>query len=113
MHEVTFALLPDEESETFEQSSALIRAPQGYRALLIGPGLGQSALIREVMLQVLEHLRSQPDSQRPRLLVDADGLNNLSALERWWTLLPPGRDYSPSGRNGRLCGGLKVSGRRD
>jgi len=111
MHGVTFALLPGEETETFEQSSALIKHLEGYRVLLMGPGLGQSAHIREVMLQVLEHLRSLPDSQRPRLLIDADGLNNLSALERWWTLLPSGTVITPHpGEMGRLCGGLKVSG---
>ena len=111
MHEVTFALLPGEQSESFEQSSALIKHLEGYRALLMGPGLGQSPHTREVMLQILEHLRSQPDSQRPRLLVDADGLNNLSAMERWWTLLPSGTVITPHpGEMGRLCGGLKVSG---
>ncbi len=111
MHEVTFALLPDEEAESFEQSSALTKQLEGYRVLLMGPGLGQSAHTREVMLQVLEHLRSLPDAQRPHLLIDADGLNNLSALERWWTLLPPGTVITPHpGEMGRLCGGLKVSG---
>ncbi len=111
MHEVTFALLPGEESESFEQSSALIKQLEGYRALLMGPGLGQSAHTREVMLQILEHLRSQPASQRPHLLIDADGLNNLSAMERWWTLLPSGTVITPHpGEMGRLCGGLKVSG---
>ncbi len=111
MHEVTFALLPGEQGESFEQSSALIKHLEGYSSLLMGPGLGQSAHTREVMLQVLEHLRSQPDSERPHLLVDADGLNNLSAMERWWTLLPSGTVITPHpGEMGRLCGGLKVSG---
>src|SRR5579859_3624875 len=111
LHEVTFALLPGEETESFEQSSALIKHLEGYRVLLVGPGLGQSAHRREVMLQTLEHLRSLPDAQRPRLLIDADGLNNLSALERWWTLLPSGTVITPHpGEMGRLCGGLKVSG---
>ena len=111
MHEVTFALLPDEEVESFQQSSALIDYLEGYRVLLIGPGLGQSAHTREVMLQILEHLRSLPDQRRPHLVVDADGLNNLSALERWWTLLPAGTVLTPHpGEMGRLCGGLKVSG---
>jgi len=111
MHEITFALLPDEEVESFQQSSALIDYLEGYRVLLIGPGLGQSAHTREVMLQILEHLRSLPDQRRPHLVVDADGLNNLSALERWWTLLPAGTVLTPHpGEMGRLCGGLKVSG---
>jgi NAD(P)H-hydrate epimerase len=73
--------------------------------------LGQSAYIREVILEVLEALRNMPDEDRPHLLVDADGLNNLSALERWWTLLPEGTVITPHpGEMGRLCHGLKVSG---
>jgi ADP-dependent NAD(P)H-hydrate dehydratase / NAD(P)H-hydrate epimerase len=110
-HEATFVLLPDENAETFERSSALMDHLEGYRSLLIGPGLGQSSSIREVILQVLEQLRAMPDEQRPHLVIDADGLNNLSALERWWTLLPSGTVITPHpGEMGRLCNGLTVSG---
>src|SRR6266568_4526049 len=110
-HEATFVLLPDENAESFERSSELLDHLRGYRSLLIGPGLGQSASIREVILQILEQLRAMPDEQRPRLVIDADGLNNLSALERWWTLLPAGTVITPHpGEMGRLCNGLKVSG---
>ena len=110
-HEATFALLPNEEAESYERAKALITHLDGYRSLLIGPGLGQSANIREVILQILEHLRTLSEKERPRLVIDADGLNNLSALERWWTLLPPGTIITPHpGEMGRLCGGSKVSG---
>src|SRR6266704_2350431 len=110
-HEATFVLLPDENAESFERSSELLDHLGGYRSLLIGPGLGQSASIREVILQILEQLRAMPDEQRPRLVIDADGLNNLSALERWWTLLPADTVITPHpGEMGRLCNGLKVSG---
>src|SRR5205807_8902376 len=86
-----------------DRSKALIKHLEGYRSLLIGPGLGQSPNTREVILQVLEHLRSLPDDQRPSLVVDADGLNNLSALEHWWTLLPKGTVITPHpGEMGRL-----------
>ncbi len=111
LHEATFALLPEEDSGSFETAKTLIGHLEGYRSLLIGPGLGQSPHIREVILQVLEHLRAQPSEQRPHLVVDADGLNNLSALEHWWTLLPEGTVITPHpGEMGRLCGGIKVSG---
>jgi NAD(P)H-hydrate epimerase len=111
MHETTFALLPEQEAASFDQSKALISHLEGYRSLLIGPGLGQSPQTREVILQVLEYLRSQPEDQRPHLVVDADGLNNLSALEHWWTLLPTGTVITPHpGEMGRLIGGAKVSG---
>jgi ADP-dependent NAD(P)H-hydrate dehydratase / NAD(P)H-hydrate epimerase len=110
-HEATFALLPDEDVESFERAKTFTDHLSGYRALLIGPGLGQSPNTREVLLQVLEYLRNQPEQERPKLVVDADGLNNLSALEHWWTLLPTGTVITPHpGEMGRLCGGLKVSG---
>ena len=101
----------DEDAESFERSSTLLDHLGGYRSLLIGPGLGQSPSTREVILQILEQLRAMPDEQRPRLVIDADGLNNLSALERWWTLLPADTVITPHpGEMGRLCNGLKVSG---
>ena len=110
-HESTFALLPDEDVESFERAKTFTDHLSGYRSLLIGPGLGQSANTREVLLQVLEYLRNQPEEKRPKLVIDADGLNNLSALERWWTLLPAGTVITPHpGEMGRLCGGQKVSG---
>lgn len=110
-HEATFVLLPEEEAGSLERVTTLMDHLEGYRALLMGPGLGQSPYIREVILQVLEQLRAMPSEKRPQLVVDADGLNNLSALEHWWTLLPSGTVITPHpGEMGRLCGGLKVSG---
>ena len=110
-HEATFVLLPTEDAGSLERVTTLKNHLDGYRSLLIGPGLGQSPYIREVILELLEYLRSMPDEKRPQLIVDADGLNNLSALERWWTLLPEGTVITPHpGEMGRLCHGLKVSG---
>src|SRR5260370_33856581 len=52
-----------------------------------------------------------PDEKRPYLVIDADGLNNLSALESWWTLMPKNTVITPHpGEMGRLCKGVKVSG---
>ncbi len=110
-HEATFAILPSEDAQSFDRSKALCDSLDGYRSLLIGPGLGQSPNTREVILEVLEHLRSLPEEKRPHLVVDADGLNNLSQLEHWWTLLPKGTIITPHpGEMGRLSGGIKVSG---
>jgi hydroxyethylthiazole kinase-like uncharacterized protein yjeF len=110
-HEATFVLLPEEEKGSFELVTTLLKHLEGYKALLMGPGLGQSPYIREVILKLLEELRNMDAKKRPRLLVDADGLNNLSALEQWWTLLPEQTVITPHpGEMGRLCHGLKVSG---
>ncbi len=110
-HEATFVLLPEEDEGSFARASALMQHLEGYRALLVGPGLGQSPYTREVILELLENLRAMPDEKRPRLIVDADGLNNLSALENWWTLLPKGTVITPHpGEMGRLLHGTKVSG---
>lgn len=110
-HEATFALLPNEDAGSFSCVSTLMEQLAGYRVLLMGPGLGQSPYIREVILKLLEELRAMPAEKRPHLIVDADGLNNLSALEQWWTLLPEHTIITPHpGEMGRLCHGLKVSG---
>jgi len=110
-HEATFTLLPDEAAGSFACVNTLMEQLSGYRALLMGPGLGQSPYIREVILKLLEELRAMPVEKRPHLIVDADGLNNLSALEQWWTLLPEHTIITPHpGEMGRLCHGQKVSG---
>ncbi|HVB24461.1 MAG TPA: NAD(P)H-hydrate dehydratase [Ktedonobacteraceae bacterium] len=110
-HEATFVLLPEESAGSFELVKTLTDHLEGYKTLVMGPGLGQSPFIREVILKLLEDLRAMPDDKRPHLLIDADGLNNLSALERWWTLLPEGTVITPHpGEMGRLCNSLKVSG---
>ncbi len=110
-HEGTFLLLPEEATGSFERASSILKNLEGYRALLVGPGLGQSPYTREVILELLESLRAMPDEKRPQLVIDADGLNNLSALERWWEPLPRGTVITPHpGEMGRLCHGLKVSG---
>src|SRR5260370_9654265 len=77
-HEATFVLLPEEQAGSIERVETLIKHLEGYRALLVGPGLGQSPYTREVILQLLEHLRRLPDEQRPHLVVDAHGLHTLS-----------------------------------
>jgi NAD(P)H-hydrate epimerase len=50
-------------------------------------------------------------SERPSLIVDADGLNNLARLDTWWDRLPPASVITPHpGEMSRLLGGAAVSG---
>ena len=110
-HETTFLILPGEDEHSLKRVNLLLESLEGYRSLLLGPGMGQSSETREVILHILEHLRTLPAEKRPRLVIDADGLNNLSALENWWTFLPPETVITPHpGEMGRLCKGIKVSG---
>jgi ADP-dependent NAD(P)H-hydrate dehydratase / NAD(P)H-hydrate epimerase len=111
LSEATFALLPAAQASPEERAGALLRALGGYRALVMGPGLGQSEATKALLLGVLKGLRAMPDAERPRLVVDADGLNNLATLERWWELLPRESILTPHpGEMSRLCGGQQVSG---
>ncbi len=111
LSEVTFALLPDERAAPEERAAALLGALEGYRALVMGPGLGRSEATRAFLLKVLEGVRAMADAERPRLVIDADGLNNLSTLEHWWEHLPAESVLTPHpGEMRRLCGGQDVSG---
>ncbi len=111
LSEATFALLPGEEAAPEERASALLSALDGYRALVMGPGLGRSEAKQAFLLAVLAGVRQMPDEMRPRLVVDADGLNNLAQIERWWTLLPEQSILTPHpGEMNRLCPGQHVSG---
>ncbi len=78
---------------------------------MVGPGLGQSDATREFLLHVFDGVRALPETERPRLLVDADGLNNLSRVERWYERLPANTVLTPHpGEMARLRGGAHVSG---
>jgi len=80
--ESTFLTLPDPEGFlTAEASHPVLQAlAQGYSALLVGPGLGQSAYVRAFMRQLLPAL---PEGLRA-VVIDADGLNALAGSDAWW-----------------------------
>jgi NAD(P)H-hydrate epimerase len=83
----------------------------GYRAAVIGPGLGQSEQVRNFLEALFAGLRALPRERCPLLLVDADGLNNLAAIPTWWELLPGETVITPHpGEMARLRGGARVSG---
>jgi NAD(P)H-hydrate epimerase len=105
LSEATFALLPDASAPPRERAEALLHALKGYRALLLGPGLGQSEATQQMVLAVLDGLRALPAADRPQVILDADGLNNLAKLERWWERLPAESVLTPHpGEMSRLSG---------
>ncbi len=109
--EATYALLPPDSSSPQERARTLLDHLNGYHALIVGPGLGQSDATHTLLGLLFEGLRALPESERPRLIVDADGLNDLARSERWWELLPARTVLTPHpGEMSRLLGGAKVSG---
>jgi NAD(P)H-hydrate epimerase len=109
--EATYVLLPPASSSPQERVHALLDHLQGYHALIVGPGLGQSEATQALLGLLFDGLRALPAIERPRLLVDADGLNNLARIARWWERLPAHTALTPHpGEMSRLLGGTKVSG---
>lgn len=109
--EATYKLLPPDDAGTEARVRAVLDASRSYTALVVGPGLGQSDEARAVLTGLFDGLRALPESDRPRLLVDADGLNTLASLDRWWERLPARTVLTPHpGEMARLREGEKVSG---
>jgi hydroxyethylthiazole kinase-like uncharacterized protein yjeF len=83
----------------------VLEAAARYDALLIGPGLGQHPNAAALLRQVLAWLRTQSPQSRPKLVIDADGLNLLAREPDWPALLPPESILTPHpGELGRLAG---------
>jgi ADP-dependent NAD(P)H-hydrate dehydratase / NAD(P)H-hydrate epimerase len=105
-----------------------------YTAVLIGPGLGQSqatAAFIEVLFAP-EHTtpplpttypdppppsltpvaQPAPEATLPPLVIDADGLNLLAKLPKWWTRVPANTILTPhAGEMARLAGITAAEGR--
>ena len=108
--EVTYLLLPPDDADPATRARALLDGLAGYDALVVGPGLSQAPGVKPFLLAIFAGLRALPDEQRPRLLVDADGLNALAKEEQWWRLLPAETVITPHpGEMARLRGGERVS----
>ena len=109
--EVTYRLLPAAAEGPAECARALLGGLRGYRALVVGPGLGQTPELSAFLLAIFAGLRDMEEAERPRLLVDADGLNALAKERDWPALLPSESIVTPHpGEMSRLLGGEEVSG---
>jgi len=70
------------------------------KALLLGPGWGRETATRDLLTGLLD----QKSENFPPVIIDADGLNLLSDIENWWTLLPKNTVITPHpGEMSRLC----------
>lgn len=108
LQEPTWLPLPHDQGVLSEEAAAFIVEIVGqYSSLLLGPGWTQ----KETTGTLLRKLLDQPAFQEndlpklPPLIVDADGLNLLSKIDKWWTFLPPGTIITPHpGEMSRLAG---------
>jgi hydroxyethylthiazole kinase-like uncharacterized protein yjeF len=125
--EATWILLPHDMGVLNEAAVKVLRKElDGYRALLIGPGFGREDVTGEFIRELLrpkEEIRrsraigfvplgaeddapaEEDDSHLPPLVIDADALNLLAAMEDWPALVPSNTVLTPHpGEFGRLAG---------
>lgn len=65
---------------TFLPFNEAIKKIYEYDALLIGPGLGQNDQIIKIINKII-------NNKLPKTIIDADGLNILSKMGKWWEQL--------------------------
>jgi ADP-dependent NAD(P)H-hydrate dehydratase / NAD(P)H-hydrate epimerase len=121
--EATYLLLPHDLGVIASGAVSVVREQlENYDALLLGPGLGRE---KETEIFVHRLLGLQREERRgrlgfaigseaeeaeetmlPPLVIDADGLNLLSATDLWWKALPQDTILTPHpGEMARLMGG--------
>jgi NAD(P)H-hydrate epimerase len=77
MSEATYLPLPDHDGfVSLAAAGEIARAAGSYDVLLVGPGLGPGESQTACVRQILPALG--------KAVIDADGLNALSTLPRWW-----------------------------
>ncbi len=74
---------------------------RGYDVLLVGPGLGQGGYQRAFMKSLVPGLDGET---LKAVVIDADGLNNLAGVDKWWDTKVPGVITPHPGELARLCG---------
>ncbi len=103
--ETTWLTLPDEDGTvTTVALTSLMDAIPTYNALLIGPGWGRDHGTQQLLYSLLSAAKDGAITLPP-LVIDADGLNLLSEIDSWWTLLPSNTIITPHPREmARLTG---------
>lgn len=86
--EATYPPLPAQGDLDEASADYLLQTIEGYNAMLLGPGIGETAR------PFLESLLAEAD-RLPPLVVDADGLNILATLENWPERLPANTILTP------------------
>lgn len=116
--ETTWVMLPNDMGVINSRAHELaLRQMEDYDALLIGPGMGQEESTQDFLKTLLASTGSseQPkrligfgatkenrpaggspsDQKLPPLVIDADALNMLAKMARWWERLPENTVITP------------------
>jgi hydroxyethylthiazole kinase-like uncharacterized protein yjeF len=97
--EATYPIIQEQETLGSEAAVAVLEQLNGYQALLVGPGLHLAAEFMETLLAGLGSAARRP------MIVDADGLNLLAAMDDWPARLPGETVLTPHpGEMARLMG---------
>lgn len=125
--EATWILLPHEMGAINERAVEVVRQElKQYNALLLGPGWGQDEVTQKFLHGLLTPLpttKAKPqigfqvhaasttaddiasELSLPPMVIDADGLNLLAKVNKWWQLLPKNTILTPHpGEFARLAG---------
>ncbi|MGD8858254.1 MAG: NAD(P)H-hydrate dehydratase, partial [Chloroflexota bacterium] len=87
--EATYPIIQEQDLLGADAARAVLEQLSGYQALLVGPGLNQATEFMETLLAGLESVAPRP------MIVDADGLNLLSAMDDWPKRLPANTVLTP------------------
>ncbi|TMB68504.1 MAG: NAD(P)H-hydrate dehydratase, partial [Chloroflexi bacterium] len=84
--ETTFEPLDDKEGFLSAEEAYTVRRAlsRGYEALLVGPGLAQHSYVVAFIRALLPMLTADDVKA---VVIDADGLNNIAKVDRWWEML--------------------------
>ena len=100
--EATYPAVTDTDTLGVSTANLLLASLGDYRALLVGPGLGDAATFLNALLDGLSGASSERELP---LVVDADGLNLLAAMADWPRRLPANTILTPHpGEMARLVG---------
>jgi NAD(P)H-hydrate epimerase len=96
--EATYPLIADDDVFSAQSATKLLEDMGDYQALLVGPGLYEAGAFLETLL-------ASEEVDLPPTVIDADGLNLLSQMPDWPSLLPAGTILTPHpGEMARLVG---------
>lgn len=111
-HEATYAVINHEKHAPTEYAQMISECLDEH-ILLLGPGLGQSEYTRAVIVSLLGIIKQNATLVKG-VVIDADGLNNLSKEPMWWKMLPDNTIITPHiGEMKRLSGENIVANGRE